>query len=132
MVTINVPDQACNIQSWSYIVKLRDNFTCQNCKKKFTTDKVHAHHIDKTKDRLVISNGITLCPACHSRRHHPEKPFYTEEKLSKILKVNIKVIRELIESKIIIGKLDKETGKWKVTKENLDKYMINQGIWKGK
>ena len=46
-------------------VKIRDNNTCQECKK--TTGKLDVHHIDYNKYNNQTSNLITLCASCHSK-----------------------------------------------------------------
>ncbi|QDP42880.1 putative HNH endonuclease [Bacillus phage vB_BmeM-Goe8] len=56
---------------WVRDVYLRDDFTCQKCKKR--GGELHAHHIfsyAKYKDkRTDIANGVTLCKADHIDFH---------------------------------------------------------------
>jgi transcription elongation factor Elf1 len=47
-------------------IKLRDNFTCQFCKK-LGTD---IHHIDYKKENNSLDNLITLCHSCHSKTNY--------------------------------------------------------------
>jgi 5-methylcytosine-specific restriction endonuclease McrA len=55
---------------WAREVKTRDNHKCQECG---TTEDLEAHHIKSWADypdlRLDVSNGITLCHACHVKLH---------------------------------------------------------------
>lgn len=56
---------------WRKAVFLRDNYTCQLCKKRGT--HLHAHHlipfsVDE-KLRFDIENGQTLCKECHRMVH---------------------------------------------------------------
>ena len=48
----------------------RDKFSCQMCKKKGKSNKLHVHHIMKWSSasslRYDIDNGITLCSDCHN------------------------------------------------------------------
>lgn len=72
---------------WSFFVRLRDDFTCQDCGGKFDymTHKLDAHHIipinkindDKLDISLVnrLSNGISLCTQCHANRHNGKTHF---------------------------------------------------------
>lgn len=57
---------------WSTAVKERDGFVCQGCKLQPPV-RLHAHHIIPWREQpelaLTVSNGITLCPACHKRAH---------------------------------------------------------------
>jgi len=54
-------------QDWRMKVFVRDNFTCQVCKK--VGGELQAHHIKGWKDypklRFNVDNGITLCKKCH-------------------------------------------------------------------
>ena len=55
-------------KAWRYKVKARDGHCCRmpNCKMR---RKLNAHHIKRWADfpslRYEVSNGITLCKACH-------------------------------------------------------------------
>jgi len=53
---------------WRMAVFMRDNFTCQGCKK--VGGYLTAHHIKQfayyPELRFVLNNGITLCEDCHS------------------------------------------------------------------
>jgi len=55
---------------WRAAVKKRDGNACTKCGE---TKRLHAHHIISVLDnpalRLDVSNGITLCPKCHSKEH---------------------------------------------------------------
>lgn len=57
--------------SWAFLVKERDNYTCQKCGKQ--EDIMYAHHIDPVINNPVesmdIDNGITLCKHCHKIVH---------------------------------------------------------------
>lgn len=56
------------LMHWRKRVLKRDNYTCQKCG---AQSDVEAHHIIAVKDdpegryKYVLSNGITLCHACH-------------------------------------------------------------------
>lgn len=57
-------------QRWSKLIKRRDNKECKKC---FSKEKLHAHHIINysfdPSMALVIDNGITLCETCHKEFH---------------------------------------------------------------
>lgn len=61
-------------KSWRTAVFRNDNFTCQSCGVK--SGMIEAHHIKPWADypelRFDVSNGITLCRACHYRVHGRE------------------------------------------------------------
>lgn len=50
----------------------RDNYTCQKCGK--TNGKIHAHHIVpyRVSRDNSLTNLITLCVSCHTKRTHRE------------------------------------------------------------
>ena len=56
---------------WRKAVFKRDDFTCQRCGER--GGKLNTHHIesyaDNKKLRVELSNGITLCEACHKDFH---------------------------------------------------------------
>ena len=51
-------------------IKIRDNFTCQECSKHQSKHKhsFHVHHIDNNKFNNKMDNLITLCPSCHGKK----------------------------------------------------------------
>lgn len=57
-------------RAWRKAVLKRDNYICQECG---ATDSVIAHHIKHWAHypelRYVVSNGQTLCEACHLKKH---------------------------------------------------------------
>lgn len=61
-------------RAWRKSVFERDNYTCQICGKR--GGRLNAHHIERyrscIKRRTDITNGITLCDACHKKIHHME------------------------------------------------------------
>lgn len=69
-------------RNWSRAIKIRDNFTCQDCgirshKGLGYSVKLHSHHIKSwskfPKLKYDLKNGITLCNSCHKKRHTLEK-----------------------------------------------------------
>lgn len=56
---------------WCRAVKRRDRYKCQMPKCLYKGRILHSHHILRYVDapglRYTISNGITLCPACHKK-----------------------------------------------------------------
>lgn len=61
---------------WREAVFKRDNWTCQECKKRGST--MHAHHIKPfylfPELRLSIDNGMTLCIECHIKTDTYKRP----------------------------------------------------------
>ncbi len=60
---------------WRKQVFARDDYTCQECG--IRGGVLHAHHIkhwsEFPKLRYCVSNGVTLCPLCHSGKHPENK-----------------------------------------------------------
>lgn len=76
-------------KKWRKEVFIRDNYTCQKCKKR--GGYLHPHHIEakSMKPELAydIENGVTLCQDCH-RKFHKKYGFgkNTKEQFNKFLK----------------------------------------------
>ena len=71
-------------KEWAKLVKTRDNYTCQVCKKQGKNQGINAHHIIPriVKElRHDLKNGITLCPSCHrwgKNSAHQNAIFFSE------------------------------------------------------
>jgi hypothetical protein len=61
--------KSARYKMWRREVFIRDSFTCQSCGEK--NIYLEAHHIQGYSKfpelRFVISNGVTLCQACHKK-----------------------------------------------------------------
>lgn len=68
--SIKMPEIAPGPMIWSYLVKARDNFTCQECNLTKEDIDIESHHINQLENPLLVSNGITLCYKCHARAHN--------------------------------------------------------------
>ena len=59
------------LAAWRLAVFARDNWTCRHCGRAKVA--LHAHHVkgfaDHPRLRLAVSNGLTLCEACHGKVH---------------------------------------------------------------
>lgn len=57
-------------KKWRLRVLARDNYTCQRCGGAGS----HAHHIQSFCEnidlRLIVDNGLTMCPECHRAYHY--------------------------------------------------------------
>ncbi len=68
---------------WRIRVLKRDKYACAWCNKKppgrSKTQNLHAHHIKKWADyptlRYELSNGVTLCNACHKKVNGHEEEY---------------------------------------------------------
>ena len=62
---------------WRNEVYKRDNWTCRICGKKCKPKDIVAHHLELFSEypelRFSVDNGITLCRACHTKIHRPDK-----------------------------------------------------------
>lgn len=67
----NLSRKSEEYQEWRREVYKRDNYICQCCGAKHK--RVNAHHLNGfnwcIKDRIRVSNGITLCDDCHNHFH---------------------------------------------------------------
>jgi len=97
-------------------VLARDNYTCQNCKKRKTVLKLHVHHI------IFKSNGgtdnpnnlATLCNSCHKKIHNLKEG--QAEKASKNLqKKALKPTKHATEISILRSQLTKHFGDFEET-----------------
>jgi DNA-directed RNA polymerase subunit RPC12/RpoP len=63
--------QSYKYRKWRKAVLQRDGYKCQQCGE--TGKKLHVHHIKPFAThadlRFEVSNGITVCEACHRRIH---------------------------------------------------------------
>lgn len=60
-------------KAWAAAVKARDGNKCVKCG---AVERLHAHHIKRWRQnpalRFDLSNGMTLCKACHDQEHAHE------------------------------------------------------------
>ena len=74
------PNEELPIEVWSYFVKRRANFRCEECRKKGNI----AHHIiPRPEGKNTLGNGMCLCSNCHAKKHIIEIP--EQYKKSKML-----------------------------------------------
>jgi hypothetical protein len=63
-------------KAWRAAVRKRDRHKCKKCGSR---KRLHAHHIKPWAEfpqlRHVVSNGISLCRACHRRMSQREHEF---------------------------------------------------------
>lgn len=79
LVKLEVPNYTPDLGVWAWLVKCRDNFICSSCKQQFNSSTLQAHHLNKhPEDKFLLSNGITLCKACH-RNSHRVRPRFTKK-----------------------------------------------------
>jgi len=62
-------------KEWTKSVLKRDRWTCQSCLIHGQRGEIIAHHIvpwsENESLRFEVSNGVTLCRACHCHLHKP-------------------------------------------------------------
>jgi hypothetical protein len=62
-----------NSDQWKdlrYLALIRDNFTCQDCNRKVTSDTAHCHHLTYSNlGSENLSDVVILCRSCHIERH---------------------------------------------------------------
>ena len=68
-VAKNLPRFSPEYKAWRTLVFKRDDYTCQDCRVR--GGRLQAHHIKSQHQfpelRLVLDNGLTLCPPCHTK-----------------------------------------------------------------
>lgn len=67
------------LELWGQVVKTRDRHICQRCGKFGEGRGFHAAHIfsrGKPASRYELSNGVTLCAACHKWAHSETSRFH--------------------------------------------------------
>lgn len=119
-LTIEIPEIASNIQEWSYWVKARDKYTCQQCGYiQDSIKRIHAHHISQDIQlRLTVSNGIALCHHCHITNHiysrlHSKvaikrhKNFLSKASIGTVFEANLNFLRRLFGKTIVDKWLNK-------------------------
>lgn len=58
---------------WSKAVKERDGYVCTSCGSPLGLSAHHVVGVDVEPERaLSLSNGVTLCAACHAKQHVPD------------------------------------------------------------
>lgn len=97
-------------------IKIRDNYTCQECGKTKTESKIDAHHIDYNKYNNNESNLITLCASCHTRTNFDRDIWqkrYTQLMLDKY---------NTCPHYVVIESIEKLNGEWIVYNIECDKF----------
>ena len=88
------PNRPPEHDKWSLAVKLRDNFTCQECGSQDRRE-LHAHHkkswTTHPRLRYVLDNGETLCIKCHAKKRPKMKDFMLGKKRKKARKMNVMI-----------------------------------------
>lgn len=69
-------------------IRIRDDFTCQDCdkKEKELGYKLHVHHIDYNKENCSENNLISLCRKCHGKTQFKKKDWIEYYKLKMLEK----------------------------------------------
>jgi len=82
-------------RKWSKKVIARDGNKCTMCGE---TERLHAHHIipwEKSEElRFELSNGITLCPSCHSKDQWKTRERTPWNKGKKLTEEHVQSLRE--------------------------------------
>ena len=77
-------DEELPLEVWTYLVKRRANFKCEECGTSEKRRKLNAHHIKRPEDggKNILRNGKALCSKCHGKAHTITIP---KKKIPKLL-----------------------------------------------
>jgi len=101
---IEIPEVAPTRALWSFFVKARDNYTCQECGLTEEDVDLEAHHKGLSENRLLIKDGITLCLKCHTEAHHGIANLFARTRKPYIAKAEImKAVTEASSTEITIS-----------------------------
>ena len=62
--------------AWAWLVRYKAGLACEECG---SSERLHAHHIDRNAKNSTLANGECLCQSCHTKRHWREDPSYREK-----------------------------------------------------
>lgn len=125
VLRLEVPDYAPNLQIWGWLVKARDNYTCQDCKRKLDIKNLEAHHLDKDPTKvLLVQNGITVCRECHHHNRHNNgnnglKTWFSIPQLADKLGISGNTLTELVEARVIRASKNPVSNEWRISKQAL-------------
>lgn len=127
-MTIHKSRNSKKYREWRTAVFCRDKYRCTQCCK---TVDLCAHHIVRWDDdktlRYELSNGLTICRACHVKIHFQDNS-YTEfgmkgkthsssaklkmskAKIGKLLSIKRKPLSEVTRNRMRLAKLGKKRG----------------------
>jgi len=84
------------------LMKILVEMKCEWCRKKYSTDVLHVHHINGKRDDNRESNLVVLCPTHHALAHNKDQKRITPDRLRTRVKNRAewrkKMIRQLIKN----------------------------------
>ena len=89
----NIPYGPGNTEELKEKIRIRDNYTCQECGRVWNgkEKKFHPHHINHSKTNHIMWNRITLCNSCHPKTNNNRK-YWMERLYEKNFKVCVQRI----------------------------------------
>lgn len=68
--------KANNIKEWHHLIRQREDYTCQICKRQFPENELCGHHLLRKGNhphlKLETDNGICVDMQCHNKLHSGE------------------------------------------------------------
>jgi len=145
-IEIELPEVADSLYEWCFLVKLRDDYTCQECGIRNKNNGIAAHHIDTSQKLILITdNGMTLCQKCHSRAHailrhnknqkvmqkiqlpdFADNKFFSVKQMAKILQCSRSLVLGLIyDKKLKANKVlnSHNLPTWQISKDDSDTFI---------